>query len=231
MAVNREPIFDAFRRILGRGFTPAEVAAIDEAIDQAEGIAPNPRALASAIEFFSSVRAKLGPLTQSQVEGFEALLQAFGVARWPLAWAAYGLATAWHETASQVKPVREAYWKTEEWRKAHLRYWPWYGRGPVQLTWEGNYKRADKELGLNGALLANPDMALEPDIGARIMVKGMEEGWFTGKKLADTLPIVGLANKPHFIKSRPIINGTDKAEKIANEALAFQEALVAGGWA
>lgn len=38
--MNRQPIFDAFRTILGRGFTTAEVTAIDKAIDQAVGSAP-----------------------------------------------------------------------------------------------------------------------------------------------------------------------------------------------
>jgi hypothetical protein len=35
--MNRKPIFDAVRIMLGRGFTPAEVKALDEACDQAEG--------------------------------------------------------------------------------------------------------------------------------------------------------------------------------------------------
>lgn len=35
--MNRKPIFDAVRVMLGRGFTPAEVAALDKAFDTAEG--------------------------------------------------------------------------------------------------------------------------------------------------------------------------------------------------
>jgi len=35
--MNRKPIFDAVRKILGRGFTPAEVAALDDAFDLAQG--------------------------------------------------------------------------------------------------------------------------------------------------------------------------------------------------
>jgi putative chitinase len=231
MALNRAPIFDAFRRILGRGFTQAEVAAIDEAIDEAEGIAQNPRALTDAAAFFRVARDHFGPLSQSQVEGFETLLQAFGVARWPLAWAAYGLATAWHETAMTMQPVREAYWKTEAWRKANLRYWPWYGRGYPQLTWDYNYKKADDELGLNGALVADPDLAMRCDIAAKIMVRGMEQGWFTTKSLGDFLPRAGPAGLDAFKRARTIINGQDKALKIAREALVFQSALEAGGWA
>lgn len=36
--MNRKPIFDAVRKLLGRGFTDAEVKALDAAIDEAEGV-------------------------------------------------------------------------------------------------------------------------------------------------------------------------------------------------
>lgn len=38
MTINRKPVFDAFRSILGRGFTGEEVVQIDRAFDEAEGI-------------------------------------------------------------------------------------------------------------------------------------------------------------------------------------------------
>lgn len=40
--MNRKPVFDAFRVILGRSFRPAEVTALDSAIDTAIGRAPPP---------------------------------------------------------------------------------------------------------------------------------------------------------------------------------------------
>ena len=44
--MNRKPVFDAFRKILGRGFNPSEVRYIDLAFDEAEGVitvtAPKP---------------------------------------------------------------------------------------------------------------------------------------------------------------------------------------------
>ena len=54
---------------------------------------------------------------------------------------AYVLATALWETARTMKPVVEAFWKTDAWRKKNLRYYPWHGRGFVQLTWDKNYDR------------------------------------------------------------------------------------------
>lgn len=230
MAINRVPIFDALREMLGRGLSPSEVARMDLAIDKAEGVSAVAKTLAEAGAFYKGVRSAFGPLTQSQVDGFTMLLGAFGEARWPLAWAAYGLATAWHETNERMEPVREAYWLSEDWRQKNLRYWPWYGRGFVQLTWKPNYEKADEELGLNGALIADPDCALRIDIAARVMVHGMEAGWFTKKKLADYLPLAGQGGFDAFKGARYIINGTDKNEKIAKEALAFQGALLNGGW-
>ena len=42
--------------------------------------------------------------------------------------AAYVLATAYWETNRTMKPVEEAYWLSEEWRRKNLRYYPWHGQ-------------------------------------------------------------------------------------------------------
>jgi putative chitinase len=237
-----QPEVDAFNAIIGRWKAPeaapdasgraigAETSTDSQTGSEALTGALNPSALADEGKFFASIRSGFGPLMQSQVDGFERLLQAFGVAAWPIAFAAYGLATAWRETGKQMQPVREAYWLTEDWRKANLRYYPWYGRGYVQCTWEKNYQRADDELGLGGKLIANPDLTLQPDIAAQIMVRGMVEGWFSGKKLGDYLPSTGTADIHQFTNARWIINGQDAAVEIATNALKFQAALTAGVW-
>jgi putative chitinase len=185
--------------------------------------------------FFDYLRDGLmGPiLDQSEVSGTKEILAA--LTGLPISYCAYALATAWHETAARMQPVREAFWLSEAWRKKHLRYWPWYGRGYVQLTWEENYKRADDELGLDGSMLANPDRAMEPEIAARIMRTGMLEGWFAGDRhgrhtLARHLPEAGPANEQQFKSARRIINGTDRDLQIARYANSFQNALGRGGW-
>lgn len=178
--------------------------------------------------FFATVRNRMGGLSQSQVDGINTLLTACEGA--PLAWTSYMLATAWHETAKTMQPVREAYWLDEAWRKKNLRYWPWYGRGYVQLTWEKNYARADAELGLNGALLDNADLAMRPDIAAKIMRKGMTEGWFTGVTLS-CLPTSGTATHDQYVHARTIINGHDRDELVEDYAQIFERALRDGGWA
>ena len=53
------------------------------------------------------------------------------------------------------------------------------------ITWEDNYRRASQELSLTGTrdLVEHPELALDSLIAARILFRGMAEGWFTGKKL------------------------------------------------
>ncbi|WP_333571298.1 hypothetical protein [Sphingomonas sp.] len=200
---------------------PATLAAIAKALGM-----DKPHALVDAGAFFKGVRAVSGQLAQPQVDTINALLTK--ASHWRLSWLAYGLATAWHE--ARLVPVEEIgkgggrpYAKPGKYGQAQ------YGRGLVQLTWDKNYERADEELGLDGALLRDFSVALRPDIAADILVRGMEEGWFTGKKLADYLP-GDTATGAQFSEARRIINGTDRADMIAGYALQFQAALSAGSW-
>ena len=126
----------------------------------------------------------------------------------------YIIATAMWETNHTCKPVREAYWTSEQWRKRHLRYYPYYGRGFVQLTWRTNYKKFGKLMGID--LVRSPDLALEPKHAVFILVYGMIHGSFTGMSLADCMDeYAGLDQ----VKARMIINGSDKAEVIASMAM------------
>lgn len=201
---------------------PVTLAAIAKALGMAEAH----HALTAPDAFYAAVRQITGSLNSVQVDTVNRLLSA--AAHWPLSWLAYGLATAWHEARFEPQP---------EWGKGKGRPYaapgahgqPQYGRGLVQLTWDRNYEWADKALGLNGSLLANFDRALEPEIATAILVKGMEEGAFTGKKLADYLPD-RRGTVPQFSVARRIINGVDQANNIAALAVRFQDALEAGGW-
>lgn len=198
------------------------------AVAKALGMGEQPeRFMRDLAAFFSGVRKVTGPLNQVQVDTINNLLTR--AARWPLSWLAYGLATAWHE--ARFEPVEEigkgrgkAYGKPGRHGQSQ------HGRGLVQLTWDDNYERADEELELGGRLLADFNLALDPDIAAAILVRGMEEGWFTGKKLADYLPGERGTFK-QFEQARRIINGTDKMSLIADHAIGFQDAGSAGGWA
>jgi hypothetical protein len=136
---------------------------------------------------------------------------------------AYVLASCSWETNHTLRPVEEAYWipRAAEWRKKHLRYWPWYGRGLIQITFERNYKFAEDQLGV--PLTKRPELALDDGIAIEIAVTGMREGWFTGKKLSDYVTL----EKSSFVQARRIVNGMDKARSIADLAKLYDAALKA----
>lgn len=201
--------------------------------------------LSSPRAFFDSLRAGLlGPtLSPTEVNGCSAILDAMEGA--PLAWAAYALATAYHETASTMQPIKEYGGDTYFTRLYDVtgarpqmciangntcagdgpRY---CGRGYVQLTWKNNYAKAGQECGVD--LVADPDLALNPEIAAKVLRRGMQEGWFTGKRFSDYLPGSGRATSGQYARARYIINGSDRAQQIAAHAKAFETALEAGGW-
>lgn len=192
--------------------------------------------------FFDAMRAGkvLGPtLSSDEVQGCEAIIKA--CAGWPVSWTAYALATAYHETAGTMQPIRErggpAYFRRmydpKGARPGVARTLgntvegdgvQFAGRGYVQLTGRRNYALAQEKLG--APFVGNPDLALEPDHAAAIMARGMSEGWFTGKTLASYLPETGKATAAQFREARRIINGVDRAAEIATYAMEFQRALL-----
>lgn len=186
--------------------------------------------------FFDEIRASLfqGRLSQSQVDGINAKLDAFD--RFGIRddrWKAYMLATSYHETARTMQPVEE--WGKGRGKKYGKKIkhsgeaytWPdkiYYGRGDVQLTWYENYEKMGKLLVI--PLLENPDLALDPDISARIMIEGMTtslslEGDFTGLSLENFFN--SYTDEP--VNARRIINGLDKSKLIADYHLKFLDAI------
>lgn len=183
--------------------------------------------LGDAQAFFTAARAITGKLDQVQVDTINRLL--VGANHWKASWLAYALATAWHEC--RLRPIAEIgkgrgrkYGRPGKWHGQVP-----YGRGLVQLTWDFNYEWADAALGLNGKLLRNFDLALQPDIAARILVVGMETGAFTGKALKHYLT-GDSATFEQFRQARKIINGTDRDKLIAGYAERFLGALRYGKW-
>jgi len=124
---------------------------------------------------------------------------------------AYILATVEHETAHSFQPVKEAYYlgepSAENTRKT-FDYYPYYGRGYVQLTHAFNYRPYSTLLGID--LVSEPDLVMRPDISLFILVDGMKRGVFTGLKLDDFIS----GSEIDFFHARQIINGMDKAKQI-----------------
>lgn len=131
---------------------------------------------------------------------------------------AYVLATTQWETAQTFKPVREAFWCDEDWRRCNLRYHPHYGRGYVQLTWRNNYEKYGRILGLD--LVGDPDRAMEPGVALFVLVHAFKTGTFTGRRLADFID----RERCDFINARRCINGSDRAYEIARLAEKFLQA-------
>jgi predicted chitinase len=183
-------------------------------------------------EFFEAVRPLFGgSLSQAQVDGFKIIFEAWRkVGSGNERDLAYILATAYHETARTMQPVRETLANTDAkakerltkaWKSGNLPwvksdYWSggWFGRGFVQLTHRANYVKAGEKLGID--LVSDPSKAMIPEVSALILVRGMQEGWFTGMKLADA---------SDFREARRVVNGTDRASQIAMYADAFLSAL------
>lgn len=109
---------------------------------------------------------------------------------------AAAIATAAIETGSTFKPVREAFWLddaygyewAEAWRERNLRYWPYYGRGYVQLTWQSNYQAEGDAIGLD--LVSAPDRALETWVAADSMARFFITHGVTDAALAGNWPEV-----------------------------------------
>jgi predicted chitinase len=132
---------------------------------------------------------------------------------------AYVLATVEWETAKTFKPVREAFWLSEAWRKKNLKYYPFYGRGFVQLTWKNNYEKYSNILGVD--MVKKPDLAMDGNIALFVLVHGFKTGTFTGRKITDFINV----NKTDFLNARRGINGVDRASRIASLAQKYLATL------
>lgn len=182
---------------------------------------------------WGKLRKYFGGFNQRQVDGFNAVINAINLFESDdikPAYAAYMLATAWHETAHTMQPI-------EEYGKGKGRVYGkridihggrydsslpiYYGRGYVQLTWLTNYAYMRQRLGVD--FVNRPELALNPKHAADIMIVGMLEGSFTGKSLS-TYVKYGLYSE--FINARRIINGTDKNILIARYAVNFLDCLI-----
>lgn len=192
-------------------------------------------------ETFTKIRKEFGKLNQKQVEGFDAIFDAWDNSSFTdVRWLAYMLSTDWHETDKTMQPI-------EEYGKGRLRPYGkrvkfardkrgnripytdttniFYGRGKVQLTWYENYKLMGEILGLD--LINHPELALQLDIAVLIMFEGMTKsessfGDFTGKSLENYFNAT--INDP--IGARRIINGTDCNELIASYHNKFMNCIV-----
>ena len=177
--------------------------------------------------YFGEVRQSMfsGALEQVHVDGQNVILAVweYGAGGTPMTdirWLAYMLATTYHETAYRMWPITEygsdSYLQGKE-------YYPYIGRGFVQLTWEDNYRKASAALGLidERDLVDHPEMALDSLIATRCLFRGCAEGWYTGRKLGQYFN----DEKNDPVNARQIINGNDDDTLIAGYHYTFLDAL------
>ena len=196
--------------------------------------------------FFAAIRNApfSGKLSQTQVQGTELVLDQFEKTApdGDVRHLAYMLATAFHETAATMQPVRETlavsddaaiiildrayaagrlgqvttpYWRRDAEGKS------WLGRGLVQLTHKPNYVAMSAVTGID--LVGRPELAIEPEVSATILVEGMLRGSFTGRRLSQYFN----AQSEDWVGARAIINGRDRADLIAGYGKSFNAALTA----
>jgi len=120
---------------------------------------------------------------------------------------AYALATIKHETAGTMEPIREYGGPQQATRLGYSGGKNYYGRGYIQLTHDYNYKTIGQRIGMGDELLKNPDLALDPDVAAKILA-----AFFKDRGVAEA------AENGDFYGARRGVNGTDKADKIAQLA-------------
>lgn len=135
---------------------------------------------------------------------------------------AYLLATVHWETDKTYLPIEEyGKGRNKSYGIPHkITGKAYYGRGYCQITWYDNYERFTKILkkyNINVDLVKNPEKALDPQIAKYIIIHGMKEGSFTGRKLSDYFD----DNKTDWYNARRIINGVDKAVIIKDIATEF----------
>jgi predicted chitinase len=175
--------------------------------------------------YFDSVRDSLfdGHLQQVQVDGQNILLAVWEYQKLEdPRHLAYMCATVHHECATRWWPITE--YGSQDYLQGKD-YYPYIGRGWVMLTWEDNYRKASDELALYDErdLVEHPEMALDSLIATRILFRGMEQGWFTGRKLSQYFN----DSKDDPINARQIINGNDCDDQIAGYHRKFLAALEA----
>ncbi|WP_237656622.1 hypothetical protein [Cronobacter turicensis] len=93
------------------------------------------------------------------------------------------------------------------------------GRGCVHLTWKNNYQKAMGNFGTD--YVGQPELASDLKYAVPLMIWGMEDGVFTGKKFSSYIN----SDKIDYEGARNIINGSDQKTLIASYVLKFQKNL------
>lgn len=175
--------------------------------------------------FFDTVRPLFGgTLNQYQVDGMNQIVAYAAEWGYSKLHTAYILATAFHESAHWMQPIREGarrfgpeYTDAQAKRAvasihakgiisrnyalpAGPHRQSYYGRGLVQITWYDNYLKFENLL--KKPLTQNPDLALEWPVALDILFLGMRDGMFRRGRSLSMIQSVA-----DYKAARDIVNG------------------------
>lgn len=146
-------------------------------------------------------------------------------------WVAYVFATVLVECGKNFRPIEEAgkitYFDKYDTpplsvvlgNKSKGDGYFYRGRGYCQITGRAHYENFGKRVGLD--LIKNPELALQPEVSYRIMSDGLVHGLFTGVSLSQYLN----ETRKDYVNARRIINGLDRAQEVAMNAMKFEICL------
>jgi len=204
--------------VFGKSYTPAQVAGIDALLDACgvHGVTDGRQIAYILATPMIETGGSFVPIVESLNYSTTALLSKFPNRITKAQAEAYGRNTK--HAANQVAIGNIIYGGT--WGAKNLGNtlegdgFKYRGRGLVQTTGRRLYEIFGHE--------DDPDAVCDVKVSADIMVRGMRDGTFTGKKLADYF-----GPKTDWVGARRIVNGTDRAADIANYAKKFYAAYKA----
>jgi hypothetical protein len=103
----------------------------------------------------------------------------------------------------------------------------YYGRGYVQLTWWSHYVAAGIALGKGLDLLLDPESVKAPATAYALMSHGMRTGF--GFANGRTFSRYFSGQSRNYVGARAMVNGSDRAQDIAEIAEIFEAILLAAG--
>lgn len=123
---------------------------------------------------------------------------------------AYALATIEHETAGTFEPIEEYGGRKSARRLGYEGGTNYFGRGFIQLTHLRNYQKMGKRVGLGEKLVRQPELALKPDVSAKILAAYFKDN--------------GVADKAHdgnFVAARIPVNPDSQGWWVASLAFKY----------
>lgn len=182
--------------------------------------------------FFHKYKQHFGSLNQSQTDGINFLLKKLDESEilTDARHYAYILATIYHECAFTWQPIKEI--GSQRYLQSKP-YYPYFGRGFVQLTWKFNYVAFNHLVNSRFPdleIMTNPDDALNPEAAWLITEEGMTKANLDITKEPNFVPGQTLERYLNesitdYISARRIINGTDSAHLIASYAINFYDSI------